>query len=887
MPNPVIRWWSTRSLGRNRDRLQRERDEEMRFHLELETAELIRRGLSPDAARRQARLAFGGGDRFREEASEGMALRWLDDLRRDVAFAVRSLRRSPAFTIVAVIALGLGIGANVTVFGFVDSIAFRKLQVREPERIVAVYMTQDDASLLDVSWPGFEDLRKGVRSFRDAAAFTEEAVNVKTAHGPVMALGVHVSENYFTLLGLEPSRGRMIEPGDHRNPVAVISDDFWKQQFNADAGIVGRSVVVNGIAYAIIGVAPSTFRGTRLFTYDPSIWLPIGVSASSLQGGANMLSARGQGRFTVLARLRDDVDLAHAELEANEIAKRSATRPEQASGLRFTLLPNSSPINPWLAPRSTIELLGRLMILGVCLVLAVACADVASLLLARMTVRRQEISTRLTLGATPSRLFRQLLTESLVLAGLGATAALPLSFVALKASMLLGPPLDFAPSFQPALNLRVLVFTVVVSVLSAIAFGLAPLLQLRSLRVDPGEHGSPMISGRSGSGIRSALIIGQVAISLVTLVCAGMFYRGLSAARAIDVGFDTRHAIVFKLDPLLGAGHDAAGAAAFQPRLDSSLAALPGVRSVSRATAIPLDGDTRTIRAFSGDPASATSTGVSADYFAVGRNYFETMGIPVISGRSFSAADATRFEPIVVNETLARSLWPGADPVGRDLRLGATGGGRATVVGVARSDVSRHLGDAPRPILWRSLEHSPSSRVTVIIRTQGDAAAVLPSVPAVIHSIDSTQPVFGLRTLSDRVAIAYSPAENGAIAGAIFGGLAAILAAAGLFGTVSYTVSQRSREIGVRRALGAHGIDIVRLVAGSTMRLTLLGIAIGLGVILLIPRKMSAILYGVSPHDPLLILIACAVFLIIAGLASLWPTWKALRIEPLEALRID
>ena len=883
----LTHWWRARALGQNALRLEREMEEEMRFHMEMEAAYLVARGEAPAVARRRARIAFGGDERFKEDAREGRALRWLSDFRSDMVFALRSLRRSPAFTTVAVVALGIGIGANATVFALVDSVAFKQLPIKEPEKVLAVYATHGDVPLQHVSYPVFEEVRAQVSSFRDVAAFAEQSVSVTTNRVSNAVWGVYSSDNYFTLLGINAARGQLFRPADGRKRVAVISYAFWKRQFEGNPEIVGRSVTVDGAAFTVIGVAPKEFRGTRLLTYEPSIWLPLEIDGQVPPGVQSRPPAVRRASFNVLARLGDNVPIAQAQTEANEAARRiSQTHPELLDDLRFTLLSNSAPINPWLTSRSRIELFGKLLVAGFCLVLLVACADVANLLLARMTVRRHEISIRLATGASGSRLFRQLLTESLVLASLGALAALPLAYIALKASVRLLPPLDFALPLQSSLDGRVLLFTLGVSALSAVAFGIAPLFQFWSGRLNPDEHSTARISGTSGARVRAALVVGQVAVSVVALVAAAFLSRGLSAARTIDLGFDVRNAIVFTVDPSLGAEHDAARIQEFYRLLETRLRAIDGVLSVTKTTSVPLDGDSRSIRTFSID-AGARASGVPADLFMVDENYFDTMGMSIVRGSSFSGSDTSDLEPVVVNGTLARRLWNGASPLGRVMTVGTRRGKRLKVVGVAASGMSRRLGDDPTPVLWRSVTSNPTSRLAVIVRTNGDTVRALSLAAGAVRSIDPNIPVIGLRTLGQRVELAYSAVENGAVAGMLFGILAAILAAAGLFGTLAYNVAQRTREIGIRRALGADGLDIVRLIAGTGMRLTLFGIAVGLAVILFIPRTMTVLLYGVSPRDPFLIAMAAGGFLLIAAVATLGPALKALRIEPVEALRTD
>ncbi len=876
------------AVGANRNRLERDMDDEMRFHIDMEAQDLVARGWEPADAERQARVAFGSTDSFKEEARDNMALRWMNDLRADIAFGLRSLRRAPAFTAVAVIALGIGIGSNATVFGFADSVVFRKLAVRDPDRIVAVFATQGDANLLNISYPTFDDIRGGVRSFRDAAAFTEHGVSVTTPRGPTVAWAVSASDNYFDLLGVQPVRGHLFKPGDSHRAVVVLSQRTWEQQFASDPQIVWKAIRVNGLPFTVSGVAPASFTGTRLLTYAPALWLPVGMTAAMLPGGAKVLANRGIPRFNVIARLNEGVSISAANADAQSLATRlSRMYPQRLGDLRFTLIPNAGAINPWLAPRDRIELVGKLLLVGVWMVLLIACADVANLLLARMTVRRHEISVRLALGASRGRLARQLLAESLVLALLGMAAAIPLAYIALRASIRLAPPLDFAPSFAPTLDGRVLIFTLSISAFSAIAFGLAPMLQAWSPRLNPDQHSSGRVAAGSGGRLREALVVAQVAVSVVILVAAGVFYRGLNAARAIDVGFDVRRAVVLTLDPSLNVGYDAPRVDAFYRGLETALGTLSGVRGVTKATSIPLDGSSRSLKVFGEGVASSSSSGLSADFFVVDENYFSTMRMPVVGGRPFSAADTTGVEKIVVNPAFANRLWQGSTPIGKVIHFATFDGPQATVAAVVNSATSRRLGDPPRPIVWLSLSRNHAPRLTIIIRTAGNPAALMGPIRGVVRSLDPQMPIIGLRTLEDQVALAYSAAESGAFMGLVFGGLAAILAAAGLFGVLSYSVSQRTREIGIRRALGADRAQILQLIVKSSARLTLLGVAIGIVAAYSMPGSMSAVLYGISPHDPLMIAAAAIAFLAIAAIATLGPALRAVQIEPAEALRTD
>ena len=875
---------AVRALLRKRD-VERDMADEMSFHLEMEADDLRRGGLAHDEARRRAHVAFGGVERYKEEARAAHALRWLEDLGADLRYAARSLRRTPAFTLVAVLALGLGIGANAVVFGYVDAAAFRPLPVERPGELVAVYAAQGEADLLNVSYPLFEDLQRSITGLAGAAAFAEGPVSLSDAAAADVAWAHHVTDNYFPLLGVRPAHGRLLQAGDARAPVVVLGHALWTTRFGADPAVVGRTIRLNGNPFTVVGVARPEFLGTRLFSYAPALWVPVGMHAQTLPGSAGLLEGRGRSSFQVVGRLRGGVDLAQVQASADAVARRLAeAHPDVHEGLRFQLVSNRTPINPWLAPPERIRAIGRLALLGVGLVLLIACADVASLLLARMTVRRREIAIRLSLGASRGRLVRQFLTESLVLAALGCLAALPLAALALAFTEEFGPPTDFATAFRPVVDLRMVAFTAGATLAAALTFGLAPALQTASGRLAGTLRDEAASAVGRRSRLREALVVGQITTSLVVLVAAGLFARSLQNARRMDPGFRIDDAVVFTLDPQL-LGYDAVRTAELYDRLSSRLAALPGVQSVTRASSVPLDGSSSSTTVFAEGGGTSVADGVRADYNTVGAHYFETIGTPVVEGRAFAERDsAGPVEAVVVNEVLARRLWPAQPAVGKRIRLG---GDVLEVIGVSRAVKSRSLGESPRPYLSLTLFRNPRSRTTVVLRSAGDPNALYAAVRREVRALDPALPVVGLKTLREHIAVSYTAAESGASMTAMFGGLALVLAAAGLYGVIAYAVAQRTREIAVRVALGARREHVVRLVVGRGVRLALVGIGIGVVVALLLTRPLAAILYGVSPYDPVTM---GAVALLLGGvslLASALPAWRAARVDPMRALRAE
>jgi predicted permease len=872
----------------NRRQFERDMDDEMRFHIDMEARDLTSHGMTVQEARVHALRTFGGQTRFKEEARVALPLFWLSDIRTDLRYALRSLRRTPAFTGVAILALGIGIAANATLFGLADAAAFRPLDAREPDRLYSVFGRQSDGSPLNLSYPTYLDLKGGVPAFADVAAFTERTVSLNGDGTPVAAWAAHITDNYFTLVGVRATVGRLTQPGEQTTPVAVLSHAFWQTQFGGDRRVIGKSIRVNGAPFTVIGVAPSGFHGMRLFTFAPSLWLPIGMHAQTLPGTGDLLHDRARARFNVIGRVADGTRVGIAREQVRTVASQLARDyPSAPEGSRLDLLSNRTPINPWLAAPERLAMIGFLSLAGGWLVLLIACADVANLLLARMTARGREIATRLALGASRGRLVRQFLAESALLAALGAAAALPLAALALKGSQRLTPPLDFAPAFSPSLDGRSLTFTALVAVATALVFGLLPLVHAWSPDLAGMFRGAANNPKAGANRSRQTLVVAQVATSVVVLAMAGLFTRSLGAARRIDVGFDTRHTLAFSIDPSLLVGYNPARVATLYQRITADLEGLAGVQSIARASSIPLDGNSSSLRVLASE-ATATSRAIVADNFVVSPNYFATLGMSIVAGRAFSRADTAGVERILVNETLARRLWPDSPgAVGQQIWLDSVGGARVEVLGVVRSHASRQLGDAPRALIWRSLERNRLPRTTVIVRVSDRPDRLIPVVRRRMQAMAPDLPVVGLRPLDQYIALAYSAAQGGAAGASALGVVASLLAAAGIFGVVAYTVSQRTREMGIRVALGARTSQLVVLMVRSGLGPTALGILTGLGLTMAIPRGMSAILYGISPHDPAVLVGASAFFLLVATVAALIPAWRGARVDPRRALQVD
>ena len=868
--------------------------EELRLHIQLEAEDLVRQGVPPAEAERQARLALGGVARFTEEARDAWPLRWLQRVTVDVRYALRSLRRTPAFTLTAIVAIAVSIGANATVFGAVDSMALRPLAVRDPGSLHAVYGTQGEATLLLFSYPAYEDLARGTAAFSGVLAFTERPVTVSEPDrddGAAAVWAAHTSDNYFSELGVVPALGTFYQPGDLASPVVVLSEALWTSRFARDPRVIGRTLRLNGSAFTIIGVAPAQFSGTRLFTYDPAIWIPVGMHAQTIPASAGLLRDRAGGGFHLVGRVRSHMTVAEVQASVDRVAQDLAARfPDQYRALRIGLIPNRTPINPWLASPARIALIGRIALAGCLLVLLIACANVSGLLLARMTVRRQEMAARLALGASRGRLVQQLLTESLVLASVGAIAAIPIHLLASRGLRALTPTLEYASTFRPTASSRLLLCGILLTIGATLLFGLGPALQgagrgvASELKESAGRGGG----GRRWARFREGLVVGQALVSALVLVAGGLLVRSLQRARALDTGFTVDSALTFTVDPGLSPQYDPVRTRQFYLRLDEALAALPGVRASARAVSIPLDGSGSARRVLPEGAAMDFATAPVAEFNLITPGFLAALGTPILEGREFARADtAVSEEPAIVNLVLAQRLWPNESALGKRLRLQSPNGPLLVVVGVARASLYRTLGEQPRSALWLSLDRHPRSRTVVLVRSGGSTAGLAAAVHRTVRAIDPSLPVGGIGTLREHVSVAYASVESAAATALAFGGLGLLLAASGIYGIIAYAVSQRRREIGIRMALGARGRSVLRLVAGRALVLTLGGALIGGLVVALVPMGLDSLLHGVARDDLGALMSTTALFGVVAVLAALAAAWRAVRLNPMRVLRLD
>ncbi|HLU38256.1 MAG TPA: ABC transporter permease [Planctomycetota bacterium] len=818
----------------------------------------------------------------------------MDTLLRDLRYGARVLLRSPGFTLAAVLTLALGIGANTTIFSLVNAVLLRPPpHVQEPERLVSVYTSDFSGPRLRASsYPDYLEIRALDDVFEGVIAYTPRALSLNDGTGSEVVFGEMVTGNYFDVLGIQAAHGRTFLPEESAtrgtHAVAVISHGLWQSRFGGDPQVVGGTVRLNGYPFTVIGVAPAGFQGS-LRGLRSDVWVTWMMNRQLGAGGLD-IDRRGDRGLLVTARLRPGatIEQARARLDLLALALRAAY-PDAWTDIRgrgrlLTALPERDARLFPMVRGPVLGLMGLLMAV-VALVLLIGCANVANLLLARAAGRRREVAARLALGAGRWRLVRQLLTESVLLAALGGAAGVFLALWATDLLMRFDPPLPVPVDLDLGIDGTVLGFGLAVTMLTGIVFGLVPALRATRLDLVSALKNEQPAAGRGlrRIALRDALVVGQIAACVVLLAVAGLFVRGLQHAHTADPGFDTSNMLLLDL-PVAIQGYDEARARGFYDQLAARLEALPGVRAVTLADNVPLglDRQRRFIAVEGYEPRPGED--MEFDFNIVGVRYFETMGIPLVRGRASTAEDRAGSLPVVVvNETFARRFWPGEDALGKRIRY--DGERFAEVVGVARDGKYRSLTEEPRPYVWIPFAQQYRADMTVHIRTAGDPLALAAAVRAQVRALDPDLPITGLKALEEHFGLALLPQRAGASLLGSFGVLGLLLAAVGLYGVVAYGVGQRTREIGIRMALGARTDDVTRLVVRQGAALGATGLAIGVALAAGAARLITGLLYGVRPLDPVTF---AAVALVLGGtvLAASWlPARRAARVDPMAALR--
>ena len=812
-------------------------------------------------------------------------------MRSDLRYALRRLLAAPGFTAVAVLSLALGIGANTTIFSVVNALLLRPIAAPEPERLVTVHATdRDGRGFHSFSHPDYVDYRAGTRALAGLAAAGFAITTMGRGDAAEVSAGMLVSGNYFDVLGVRPALGRAFlaeedrAPGAH--PVVVLGHALWERRFAADPAAVGREVTINARPFTIVGVMPATFGG-HVIGPRVDFWAPVAMQPQ-LRPGGSVVADRGSAWLELIGRLAPGATPAAAAAELDAVGRRlDADFPRGDDRVRRVAV---LPAKPLFAQQRGAVAGFTAMLMGVVgLVLLAACANLASLLLARAVARQREIAVRVALGATRFRLVRQLLTESVVLALAGGAVGVLLASWMTDALVAFKPPIPVAIALDLSADGRVLAFTLLLSLATGVLFGLAPALGSTRPDVvagikDGGDATAPLGRRR----LRATILGAQIAVSIVLLVGAGLFVRSLAHARRLDPGFATGRMLLATVDPAL-VGYAAPQRRALVRALGERVRAHPRLERASAAPGVPLGLDANATRIWVEGGADVRGRGtLSAGYNSVLPGYFATMGIALLAGRDLTAADDSGAAPVaIVSEAFARRVWPDGRAVGRRLR-DDPGGPWREVVGVVRDVKYGRLTEDPAPYLYLPYAQGGGGDATLHVRTRGaDPLALLPAVRRELQALDRNIPLVGVKSMEQHMRISLFPARvAGAVLGA-FGALAVVLAAVGVYGVVAFAVGRRTREIGIRMALGAPAAAVARLVVRQELRPVAVGATVGLVAAAALARLVGAFLYGVAPGDPLTFAGVAALLALVAALSSWLPARRAAHVDPAAALRAE
>jgi predicted permease len=878
-------------------RVEAEMDEELRFHLDREIAKNIRAGMPDSEARRVALVRFGGVERVKEQVRDERGVRGLEDLIMDVRYALRTLLRSPGFTFIAILSMALGIGANTAMFSVANAILVRELPVREPESLVNFYRDRAFTASDPMSYPDYLQLLERTASvFEDVGGYQFAFVTRDEGTSVGNLVVEMVTGNYFPMLGVRPHLGRMVAPEDHvapgAHPVVVLGYAYWQQSFAGDPAAVGTALRLSGRSYTVVGVAPREFSGS-LRGVSPDLYAPIMMVQQLLPLGGDALGSRGWNSFNAVGRLRDGMGMAEAAGATAGVTRDLHEGFPEAwpAGDSLVVVARSGVVFNPVVDRILVP--ANFFALGVVgLVLLIACANLASFLLARASDRQAETAVRLALGAGRWRLGRQHVTETLILAFLGGAAGIVLARWVLDLGVRVIRTSPLPVRLDLSLDGTVLVFTAAVAALAGLVVGLVPAVQAtRPDLMATIKDGAGRASVGGPIRLGNTLVGAQMAVSLVLLVAAGLFIRSFLASRDLDVGFgEAPTAMISFVNP--ADRIDAEEGRATAERILARAGRIPGVTDVGLVSNLHLNTvNTMFLDVNVDGVAPPPDRGAHyVDFTSVDPGFFAAAGIPILEGRNFDSRDDADGEPVaIISQAMADRFWPGESALGRTFRVEVPGWAHdRRVVGVSRTTKVKTLGEPPRPFIYLPYGQEYNAWMTILARTDGPpgtAEGVARDLLQLFREVHPEGILFDSGTLEEHIGVMLIARRVSAMLASVFAGVALLLAVIGLYGVVSFAVARRTAEVGIRVSLGAHSGSVVRLMVAGGMRLAAAGAAVGLVLAAVLARLTSGFLFGVEPLDPGTFLGVTAVLVGVALVAAVIPAMRAARVDPLEALR--
>ena len=839
--------------------------------------------MTQEEAHRRARLDLGGIEQTKEKCRDARRVNWIQDLIQDLRFGLRVLRKSPSFTAVAVLTLALGIGANTTIFSVVNALVLRPLPVERPKELAFLENVHYGPGQ---SFPNYKDLRERNQTFAGLIGYRMAPMELETDRGAERIWGYLATGNYFSTLGVQPALGRFFNQSDDphpgASPYAVLSYSAWQSRFGADLAILGKTVRLNRLPYSVIGVAPPDFHGTELF-YWPEVWVPM-MMEPRIESNS-WLDNRSTWNTWVVGRLKPNVSPPQAEADLNIVAAELARQyPGVNDGLRFKLAKPGLVGNMIGGPAKAFAF-GVLILAA--LVLLVACTNLASMFTARAIDRQREVAVRLAIGAGRGRVVRQVLTETLVLSLLGGGVGYLLAWFLSQSLSRWRAPMDFPVQFSVNPDWRVFLFASTGAILAGMLFGSGP--SWRASRTDPNSalRGSSATRGHSRLAFRDLLVVVQVALCFVLVSASFLSLRGLQHALKMNLGFQPEHVVTAAFELNL-AGYSEERGRAFQQQVLQAIQQLPGVQSASYSNSVPLSIDQSHTSVFPTDrPDLRPSDRIGVTFYQVSPRFFATLGTKLLAGREFTWHDDAKSQQVaIVNLAFAKRVLHTDNAVGRSFRGGVMSP-FSEVIGIVEDGKYGSLTESAEPAVFWSILQSYNSTTTLEVKSSLPATRMVSEMRQAVARLDPELPLYGVGSLEQMLGFAFFPTRAAAIALSAFGILAIVLAATGIHGLVAYAVSRRTHEIGIRMAIGARPVQVLRLVLGKTAALLVLGSLFGLTLALAVGQVISNIVYETQPRDPL-VMVCVWVAIALLGLFASWaPARRAMRVDPMVALRYE